>query len=179
MTEIEELIEVERQIAALEEQRDALVDKVDPTAVLTARLQPIFDAFPQVKSLGWIQYVPYFNDGDPCTWSIIGPGVNPRVYDDLSEEEKDDWDGNYEEMDSWSLKYHFVMNGDSDDPYHVQHRSRYPGFDRQSVEAILEALKPLENWLERSEYFLNKLFGHAVIVVKRDGTASVSEFDHD
>lgn len=33
-------------------------------------LNKIFDSFPEVKSIYWHQYTPYFNDGDPCLFTI-------------------------------------------------------------------------------------------------------------
>lgn len=29
-------------------------------------LKPIFDKYPDIESIGWVQYTPYFNDGDVC-----------------------------------------------------------------------------------------------------------------
>jgi hypothetical protein len=30
----------------------------------------LFAAYPNVKAIGWTQYTPYFNDGDPCVFSV-------------------------------------------------------------------------------------------------------------
>lgn len=30
----------------------------------------IFNAYPEVDNFGWIQYTPYFNDGDECTFGV-------------------------------------------------------------------------------------------------------------
>lgn len=29
-----------------------------------------FDANPEVRAIGWTQYAPYFNDGEPCEFSV-------------------------------------------------------------------------------------------------------------
>lgn len=40
----------------------------------TEKLKEVFKLFweknPEVKSISWTQYAPYFNDGDPCTFSV-------------------------------------------------------------------------------------------------------------
>jgi hypothetical protein len=35
-------------------------------------LQEFMTKHPSVKAIGWAQYTPYFNDGDPCTFSLRG-----------------------------------------------------------------------------------------------------------
>jgi hypothetical protein len=30
----------------------------------------LFTAYPNVKAIGWTQYTPYFNDGEPCVFSV-------------------------------------------------------------------------------------------------------------
>lgn len=46
--------------------------------------------FPErIKSVGWVQYTPYFNDGDVCTFSVNLDHlfINRNSKDDLPEEE--------------------------------------------------------------------------------------------
>lgn len=177
---ITEIMQIEATIADLEKQRDALLVNADKNDILRARCAPIFEQFGDlVTNVAWVQYVPYFNDGDPCTWTVNGPGVNVRVIDYNVEDEPEDWDGYGEEVDMWSFKYSLIDNADSDDEYYANKRAQYPGFDRHSAAALLEALKPIESWLSGSEGYLNGWFGHAVVVVNRDGTVSVEEYVHD
>ena len=37
---------------------------------LDEAFQELLNKFPDVKGIAWHQYTPYFNDGDPCTFSI-------------------------------------------------------------------------------------------------------------
>lgn len=37
---------------------------------LTVIFKELFSAYPNVKAIGWTQYTPYFNDGDPCVFSV-------------------------------------------------------------------------------------------------------------
>lgn len=35
--------------------------------------EKIFDKYPAVKEISWTQYTPYFNDGEPCVFSVNTP----------------------------------------------------------------------------------------------------------
>ncbi len=39
-------------------------------AILAPGLQKFMEAHPDIKAIGWTQYTPYFNDGDPCVFGI-------------------------------------------------------------------------------------------------------------
>jgi hypothetical protein len=47
---------------------ESLKTAVDQT--FTKMCQGIFLAVPELKTISWTQYAPYFNDGDPCTFNI-------------------------------------------------------------------------------------------------------------
>jgi hypothetical protein len=38
--------------------------------ILRAHFAPVFDGYPEVDSLIWGQWAPYFNDGEPCVFQI-------------------------------------------------------------------------------------------------------------
>jgi len=42
----------------------------------------LFEANPKLESFGWQQYTPYFNDGDPCVFSVYAdyPAINGYDY---------------------------------------------------------------------------------------------------
>lgn len=57
-----------------------------------AAIKHIFEKRPEVESFSWTQYTPYFNDGDPCTFSShhTYPNINGlNEYDDLDEDLED------------------------------------------------------------------------------------------
>jgi hypothetical protein len=41
-------------------------------SVLKEILNPLFEQFPTLEFIRWNQYTPFFNDGDPCTFSVHG-----------------------------------------------------------------------------------------------------------
>lgn len=57
-------------------------------------LQPILQAVlddPTIVEFGWRQYTPYFNDGEPCTFSVHGTWVRTTADEDADEDELEMW----------------------------------------------------------------------------------------
>lgn len=177
MTDFNTILELESQIATLEAKRDELLKDADPNDILRARVQDVFNRFPVVESVGWVQYVPYFNDGDPCTWTVYGPGFNIRTEEEVEATGEDYYPS--EEIDIWGFEYAFGKNYDNNDPYYANIRARYPGVTQEMALRLLEALKEVGSWVLRSESYLNGLFGHSSVIMRRDGTVSVEEYAHD
>jgi hypothetical protein len=67
------------------------------------KLKELFNEFweknPGIKTVFWTQYSPYFNDGDPCTFSVSdalftnaeGEDLNDINYEDYEGEKEDIW----------------------------------------------------------------------------------------
>jgi hypothetical protein len=56
-------------------------------------LKPILQALlddPEVARFGWVQYTPYFNDGDACVFGIHGCWVLPQA--DRDNDDFDHWE---------------------------------------------------------------------------------------
>lgn len=52
----------------------------------------ILKIYPQLSSLGWVQYAPHFNDGEPCEFSVHSLCYDLKEeYKNPSEEEEDRW----------------------------------------------------------------------------------------
>lgn len=71
-------------------------------AVISSKFQEVFERHPEVKAIVWTQYAPYFNDGDPCEFSVHELNFKlteerKRVLGLSTEDEDDDW--NYWESD--------------------------------------------------------------------------------
>lgn len=133
-------------------------------------LQPILQAVlddPTIVEFGWRQYTPYFNDGDPCTFSAHGTWVRTT----------DDKDADEDELEMWghrSLgKVPSARNADTGE----WEKQPYEGPD----EARYQRCKALEKAIEGGafEHVLLDSFGdHANITVRRDGI-EVEFYDHD
>ena len=138
-------------------------------------LQPILQAVlddPTIVEFGWRQYTPYFNDGEPCTFSVHGTWVRTT----------DDEDADENELEMWghrSLGKVTTEWGDFDPT--TKRRTvaseTYEGPDR----ARYDRCKALEKAVEGGhfEHVLLDAFGdHAEIKVRRAGI-EVEFYDHD
>ncbi len=54
----------------------------------------LFKKFPELKSFGWRQYIPSFNDGDPCTFRSLTDCPDINGFNDEFDEVEEDEDGN-------------------------------------------------------------------------------------
>lgn len=71
--------------------------------LVTELLKDFFSAFPEIKTVRWTQYTPYFNDGDACVFSVGEPDVEfheDKLPETLKEEVESDGF-----IYSWSLSY--------------------------------------------------------------------------
>lgn len=136
--------------AELEEQKRLINEQ------FKERLRPIFNEFldshPELKSFAWTQYTPYFNDGEPCTFS-----VNDIYSEDVELTDENDryveyiWSGSSEGQRSLYVKY----------------------------TSLREDLKRLERILMHNEDILQSVFGdHAKITVTRN-SVEVDEYEHE
>ncbi|WP_033307382.1 hypothetical protein RFN58_07095 [Streptomyces iakyrus] len=133
-------------------------------------LQPILQAVlddPAIVEFGWRQYTPYFNDGDPCEFSVHGTWV--RTTDDADAEE--------DELEMWGHRSLGKIPGRRDETTGEWVKDPYEGPD----EARYHRCKALEKAVEGGafEVVLLEAFGdHANITVRRDGI-EVEFYDHD
>ncbi|CAM5619064.1 hypothetical protein [Streptomyces aurantiogriseus] len=133
-------------------------------------LQPILQAVlddPTIVEFGWRQYTPYFNDGEPCTFSAHGTWVRTT----------DDKDADEDELEMWGHRSLGKIPGSRNADTGQWEYGAYEGPD----EARYHRCKALEKAIEGGhfEHVLLDSFGdHANITVRRDGI-EVEFYDHD
>lgn len=169
------LEQIKTKIAEINKQKQELVSQLRKDFV--PALKPLFEKTNgKITSLGWVQYTPYFNDGDECTFGInvdldYGIRVNGEILDDsefftnsiygLRKYLKQD--GSYE---SWIRQYpEDAINPETmDEELH-----------------LFKILKEFQDILESiDEEFLQDLFGdHVEVTIFADGTVSTEEYEHD
>jgi len=44
--------------------------ETESQAILAEAFKEVFDAHPEIKAIGWTQYTPYYNDGNPCVFGV-------------------------------------------------------------------------------------------------------------
>ncbi|MET8826035.1 hypothetical protein ABZX40_13265 [Streptomyces sp. NPDC004610] len=138
-------------------------------------LQPILQAVlddPTITEFGWRQYTPYFNDGDPCTFSAHGTWVRTTADEEADEDELEMW--GHRTLGKVTTEW-----GDVDPvtKRRVVVSEVYEGPDR----ARYDRCKALEKAIEGGafEHVLLDAFGdHAEVTVRADGI-EVESYDHD
>lgn len=134
-------------------------------------LQPILQAVlddPTVTEFGWRQYTPYFNDGEPCTFSVHGAWVR-TIADEDAEEYELEIDSRHPTLGERPFRENPETGKWEAGPYEGPDKARY---DR--CHALRSAVEG-----GAFEHVLLKAFGdHAEIVVRRDGI-QVDFYEHD
>lgn len=93
---------------------------------LEASFKEIFDKHPELLAITWVQYTPYFNDGDACIFSIgeIAAFVKGGEYDEIDDP------CNLEPYEGDDLSKHKELNKDFNKLRSIMNKSE--------VEEILE-----------------------------------------
>lgn len=198
MTENLTLEEVETRIAEYTNLRKKLAkDQGKPT--IQAVFAPLF-RYPGITGASWMQYTPYFNDGEPCEFNVYS---DIRLYaDEVLEDDEGYDDGGFESyyipdslpdiyvrpepdeyytrIESWSG--HNRM--DQWEAYQIAEENRINtwrenGWTELQLRAFKEEVNKVEKWLASHEEFLEDVFGdHVKITVSKDGI-EVDDYDHD
>lgn len=150
------------ELTALKEAYDEKLANEGEDAVKEL-FKEFFDKYPRAEAISWRQYTPYFNDGDPCYFSVHEMTLEMNAGEDTEEdeseeepEEPDEDEDDYSdgEYDSYSLSR-------SDNP-----ELKKMGEDFGELEGIPDDV-------------LEHVFGdHVRITATRDGF-SVTEYSHD
>lgn len=194
MTEAaDKLAEIDRVIADFTAQRKALAETVGQELVGEV-VSPLL-AFPGVTAVSWTQYTPYFNDGDPCEFSVNWPGIQFGLDPDDDEDEEYDGSPGY---DGYDLQRLVTVDDKRENvPTYYQSRPQdwYDYVDRQtarrdhllalgvtakSLKELGEELQGFQAWLENHEDFLEDAFGdHVRVTFRRNGAVDVDEYSHN
>lgn len=93
---------LEAKINKMNEEIAALRAKYteDAKVMFSDACSSFFDSTPEIKSLQWTQYTPYFNDGEECIFSVNDIYYNINRNFGKTEEEIEE-DGDEEDYDNW------------------------------------------------------------------------------
>lgn len=130
----------------------------------------IFDTYPEVKSVSWTQYTPYFNDGEPCEfWCNSGDfGVNG--FSDYSDEgEFEDSIDVFADGEVSNYEWNRDENGRATTKI-------YNNPEARSVK-IYKAISGFMEQLDDDDF--KTMFGDHVEVTVRKGEITIDEYEHD
>lgn len=123
-----------------------------------SELEPLLRAVLEHEEVGairWNQYTPYFDDGNPCVFSLGEVFVRIGEYSEEYDEDFDDWDYRGGFQDSWDLK------------------------NSEVNPALVRAVTNLSENFDHFELALKEVFGdHAEITVTKEKII-LESCDHD
>jgi hypothetical protein len=125
----------------------------------------IFEDHPKVKSFGWNQFTPYFNDGDTCYFCVN------TDYIQINGESVDESDWiNETKITNWG-----TFNREKRE---YEGRTEVPNldYDPELAAASNEIREFLRNFDD--DFFLSQFGDHAEITITADGV-NVDEYEHD
>ena len=153
--------ELKTQIEAMQESMKQM--RTDLTAKMrlafTEGAKSLFETHPKLKSFGWTQYTPYFNDGEACEFSTNIDSEQLYINDTRVDDE--DEDGKYPLLDETWEGGKYVPN---------------PDYDIELGAALNDVLEFLQLFDE--EYFQEAFDDHVKVTVSQDGV-EVDGYDHD
>lgn len=131
-----------------------------------------------VAAVRWRQWVPSFNDGDPCEFTLsdflLRPATPPVTDDDPEDDADEDI---YDDDEDGEYGDGFMDSGD------LTRRWDYEKSEYVQLPNVHAGAAPLDELNRHSGHFeaiLRESFGdHAIVTVTRDGGFQVEFYEHD
>lgn len=129
------------------------------TNQLRATFSGIFDQLPDLRAVSWLQYTPYFNDGDECVFSVHSPQFTNATPENINA-----WGEIVNDSpELWVVDTEYMNKLDNVPP------------------AVIPVATAVGNIITNREMreVLKDMFGdHVRVIVTRNGI-DVYDFDHD
>lgn len=143
--------DTERQLTVLREELERAIAPLQEKIRETIKLGMVnavtmfFDKFPKVRTIYWSQYIPYFNDGDPCVFSVGDICFNPCEHEEI-------------EFPHW---------GDDQDE---DENADFSSYGKNASPELIAAMNEFEKFLHGIDDYLEERYGaNAFIKLHRDG----------
>lgn len=140
-----------------------------------------FEQNPNVYALQWAQYTPYFNDGDPCTFSVgdVAMALRPLT------EDSDIWNGypaDYEESEgnekTWFDSYELARCRDwKADPKVYDLTAEF--IAAGGTQELYDSYKAVNKFVAGQQDLMEALFGDHVVVRATPTDIVTEEYEHD
>jgi len=149
--------------------------KKEGRAALIESFQEVFQRVPELETLTWTQYTPYFNDGEPCEFSVheFNATFNVPVKDQVYKGQK--VPGDYRSGSIYVIEERAPGEEFEEIAY---------GVSRDVTEDPIltktrDAIKTLNNAKSSCEEIFQAAFGDGVKVIASRGGFDVEEYNHD
>lgn len=131
-------------------------------------ISKIFEQAPALNAIVWIQYTPYFNDGEQCLFNVHSPNFT-------NAEKEEDLDCIYWGEYSGDNKSIMCLNGDENLKYFNDKELEFA--KKIKFEDCIK-LSDIMTSNEMENVMLSMFGNHVRVIATRNGFA-ISEFDHD
>lgn len=132
--------------------------QTEATELLKEEFKSFFKDVPEIKVIKWTQYTPYFNDGDPCEFSVNEPTFSNADDADL--------------VSAWG-----EYEGEDEGIFAFQGTWSLPGELKDKKDRIKELSEMLCS-SAMEDVLLAAFDDHAIVTVTRAGIDS-DEYEHD
>ena len=160
--------------------------KTKAQSAMKASFKEVFDLFPEITTIRWTQYTPYFNDGDTCEFSVHEPVVTNLTGEDLDDVTAyGEYDGPRDDVytgygDPGRDAEFFCTSSVSGTHYRTLELRAPAAFDTKpagAVEKLTQLLVQLQSGA--LEDLMKDTFGdHVTVTATRNGF-DIDEYDHD
>ena len=175
---------IKAELAAFEEKKQAMLKELQKE--FPVMFTEIFKQAPNLKSFGWRQYTPYFNDGDSCEFgvNVDYPLINGededygddveisiKIQDYKTLETEEDVRINNEVAEKAGMTWYKNKKvGDNG----LCYNAKYDAAADKAVNEIKEVLASIP------EDFFEDMFGdHVTVTIYADGNIDVADYEHD
>lgn len=160
--------------------------KTKAQAAMKESFKEVFDLFPEITAIRWVQYTPYFNDGDTCEFGVHEAVVTNLEGDDLDDvthygEYDGDRDDVYAEYGNAPRDSEFFCVTSVTGTHWKTHEPKGPAIFDDRTAADLDKLNALLAQLQSSalEDLMKDTFGDHVCVTATRTGFDIDEHDHD
>ena len=180
-------------LEALEEQMNTVnkqIEELKKSHIETSKkvfhgaVSAFFKMYPEIGSITWTQYTPYFNDGDTCEFSVHD--VNFLSTKDTEDEDLDLRD--LYEHNPWEKPDDYVYrNSKVENSMQSYYLEKIKKWDDEVAKLGLERIQQLEAGIKKFRKTFNSisddtmlsLFGDHVRVTAKPTGIDVDEYDHE
>lgn len=183
------ITKIKAELAAFEAKKQAFISELRKE--FPTMFKDIFATAPNLKSVSWTQYTPYFNDGDTCYFSAHTDDLEINGVSEYN----DDEDNEEHLYDTIKQHVHGVLKTEEDVETNklLADKIGYSWYANKKIgergllpnpyydAALNKAVDDISDVLcTIPKEFLEDLFGdHTKVTIHSDGRIDTEEYDHD
>lgn len=169
--------------ASIKKLRDEAAEK--SRAFFHKETTEFFAAVPEIKSIVWSQYTPFFADGDVCEFGVNDPAFLGESQDPYGEKYYDDEENPFTKPSRWT--YERARANNKSDNVSRECIAQIEAYDKLREEMGAEKFDGISNRIDAMKQvfasidndYMQMMFGDHVLVVATAEGFDINEYDHD